>query len=288
MNAAPASVDALHPALAQALAQALDALGPVAIAVSGGVDSLTLATFAHRRATPDRVRMFHAVSPAVPDEATQRTRALAERERWALEVLDAGEFLRAEYRANPVNRCFFCKTSLYGAIVPVAGARRVVSGTNVDDLGEYRPGLDAARDHGVAHPFVDAGLRKADVRALARALGLGAIADLPAAPCLASRIETGIAIDPAVLARVHAVERAVRDALPHVRDVRCRVRADAIVVEVDAAVLDALSDAARQALVFEVATHFVDDLMLAARPVRLAPYRTGSAFLLNTAVRVAA
>ena len=107
------------------------------MAVSGGVDSLTLAAFAHR-VLGQRVSMFHAVSPAVPGEATQRTRELAEREGWTLTVIDAGEFGSADYMRNPLNRCFYCKTSLYGAIRPHTAAQ-IVSGTNLDDLGEYRP-----------------------------------------------------------------------------------------------------------------------------------------------------
>ena len=159
----------------------------------------------------------------MPREATQRTQALAEREGWTLHVIDAGEFDNADYMRNPVNRCFFCKTSLYGSIRPHTAAQ-IVSGTNLDDLGEYRPGLLAAREHGVRHPFVEAGLRKSDVRALARQLGLGEVAELPASPCLSSRVETGIAIDPAVLALVHATEQLVAQALQP-KTVRCRVRA---------------------------------------------------------------
>ena len=108
--------------------------------------------------------MHHATSPAVPPEATERTRALAAAEGWPLDVFDAGEFADPAYRANPVNRCFFCKTNLYGA---VASRTRwqIVSGTNMDDLGEYRPGLDAARAHAVRHPFVEAEIDKRTVRA---------------------------------------------------------------------------------------------------------------------------
>jgi uncharacterized protein len=205
-----------------ALESVLSAMDEVAVAVSGGVDSLTLATFAHRLAG-HRCVMYHAVSPAVPSEATQRTQALASREGWSLHVVDAGEFDNADYMRNPVNRCFFCKTSLYGSIRPHTSAQ-IVSGTNLDDLGEYRPGLIAAQEHGVRHPFVEAGLRKSDVRVLARSLGLGEIAELPASPCLSSRVETGIAIDPAILALVHGAEQLLTRSLQP-KTVRCRVRA---------------------------------------------------------------
>jgi uncharacterized protein len=213
-----------------ALDNVLNAMGEVAVAVSGGVDSLTLAAFAHRQ-LGTRCTMFHAVSAAVPSEGTQRTRALADREGWMLHVIDAGEFDNGDYMRNPVNRCFYCKTSLYGSIRPHTSAQ-IVSGTNLDDLGEYRPGLIAAKEHGVRHPFVEAAMSKQRVRALASHLGLGEVAELPSSPCLSSRIETGIAIDPAMLACVHAAEKLVTARLAP-ETVRCRVRAKGVVIELD-------------------------------------------------------
>jgi len=258
------------------LEAALAGMGEIAVAVSGGVDSLTLATFAHRRL--DRsVTMFHATSPAVPPEATTRTQGLADREGWDLVIIDAGEFEREDYRNNPVNRCFYCKTSLYGAIRPATLAQ-IVSGTNLDDLGEYRPGLDAARDHAVRHPFVEAAVDKAGVRAIARHLGLGHVAELPSAPCLSSRIETGIAIDPVMLACVHAAERLVGSVLGP-RTVRCRVRARGAVVELDRETLARLDAERRRSLSREVATLFAAGGFDLA--VSFAPYRTGSAFLIK-------
>ena len=204
------------------LTEILAGMEAVAIAVSGGIDSLTLATVAHR--VPGlAARMHHATSPAVPAEATQRTRALAAREGWWLDVFDAGEFADPAYRANPVDRCFFCKTSLYGAVA-ARTTGTILSGTNLDDLGEYRPGLRAAAGHGVRHPFVEAGIDKRRVRALAAGIGLGELAELPASPCLSSRIETGIRIEAPVLAMVHEAETLVGRSLP-ARTVRCRVRA---------------------------------------------------------------
>ena len=247
-----------------------------AVAVSGGIDSLTLSAAAHA-VLGRKVVMHHATSPAVPPEATERTRALAEAHGWHLEVFDAGEFADADYRANPVNRCFFCKTSLYGGIVSRLAATGVIvlSGTNTDDLGEYRPGLDAARLHGVRHPFVEAGIDKPMVRRIARLLGLGMLSDLPSAPCLSSRIETGIAIEPATLALVHEVERTVTRRL-RPATVRCRVRADGMVVELDAATLAALPAAPSDMLqeIEALARNAGEE-----RPVRFAAYRTGSAFL---------
>lgn len=260
----------------------LSGLGPIAVAVSGGVDSLTLATIAHRTMT-EAPLMVHAVSPAVPGEATARVRDKAAREGWQLRVIEAGEFADPAYRENPVNRCFFCKTNLYGAIRRVTD-RQIVSGANLDDLGEYRPGLDAAREHGVRHPFVEAQFNKAMVRALARDLGLGAVAELPAAPCLSSRVETGIRIEPETLAFIHAVERLVGDGLAEtgpesrsMRAVRCRVRAAGIVVELDPQSLASLPEAAQADLGRRIAERA--PARLTDAPVSFAPYRTGSAFL---------
>jgi uncharacterized protein len=251
-------------------------IGRLAVAVSGGVDSLTLATLAHRTSSV-QAEMFHAVSAAVPAEATARVRELAAREGWKLSVLDAGEFEDAHYRSNPVNRCFYCKTNLYAALVPRSSAQ-IVAGTNLDDLAEYRPGLDAAKNHGVRHPFVEAGIDKPTVRAIARHLGLGAVAELPAAPCLSSRIETGIAIDPDMLKLVHAAELLVSEALAP-GTVRCRVRAHRVVIELDEQNLAALAAAGRNGIESRVAGLFRDGGF--DYPVLFAPYRTGSAFLVR-------
>ncbi len=257
----------------------LRALDRVAVAVSGGVDSLTLARVAHD-VLGNNVTMYHAVSPAVPAEATQRVRALAQQYAWWLEVINAGEFDSADYMRNPVNRCFFCKTSLYAAISAIAKQTnaQMLSGTNTDDLGEYRPGLEAAKRHDVRHPFVEAGISKADVRALARQLGMDDVAELPAAPCLSSRVETGIAIDADTLSAIHATEKLVSAELKP-KTVRCRVRANGVVIELDNATLALLDEKTREELTSEIGNVFQQRVV--ATSISFAPYRIGSAFLVK-------
>ena len=260
----------------ETLLRSIGETSAIGVALSGGVDSMTLAAIAHAT-LGQRAIMYHAQSPAVPQEASARVQDMAAARGWRLELFDAGEFARAEYLANPVDRCFHCKTSLYGSI-RARTAAQLVSGTNLDDLGEYRPGLRAADEHAVRHPFVEIGASKQAVRAMARVLGLGSVAELPAAPCLASRIETGIVIDAGTLSLVHASERLIGAAVA-VRTVRCRVRAAGVVLEMDAASLDGIEVQRRAELAAEVG-----ELFAAAglpRAVSFAPYRNGSAFLVS-------
>ena len=268
-----------------ALERVLEGVGRAAVAVSGGVDSMTLAVVAHR-CLDGSATMLHAVSAAVPADATRRVERYARREGWQLQRIDAGELLDARYVANPVNRCYFCKANLYSTIAPLAGAgTTVLSGTNTDDLGDFRPGLAAAAEHDVRHPYVECGIDKPAVRAIATRLGLHDLAELPAAPCLSSRVETGIAIDPAVLAAVDACERIVRDATG-AGTVRCRVRRDAVVVELDDAALAGLDGSGRATLAGEVQARMTAAGVL--RALRFEPYRMGSAFLKPSARATAA
>ena len=191
-----------------ALQAALARPASLTIALSGGIDSLTLSAAAAKVRGAEGVTLCHAVSAAVPSAATARVKDFAAAWGLPLKLVDAGEFADPSYRANPVNRCYFCKSNLYGTLARMGPL--VAAGTNTDDLSDYRPGLQAAAEHGVLHPFVDAQMSKADVRALARALGLGELAELPAAPCLASRIETGLRVEPVDLAVIDRVETLLR------------------------------------------------------------------------------
>ncbi len=256
------------------LAAALHATAPLTIAVSGGVDSMTLASFAQRTLSRGMVKMAHATSPAVPADALPRIERLATRENWDFAIIDAGEFADPNYRANPVDRCYFCKTNLYARLRGlVEGA--IASGANRDDLADYRPGLVAARQHGVIHPFVEAAMTKHDVRRLARRLGHDDLAELPASPCLSSRVETGIAISEPDLERIDRIESWLKT---HLRPntVRCRLRANGLVIELDAETLARVTTDA----IAELHERLHRDLPdTQAYALSIAPYRRGSAFI---------
>ncbi len=257
-------------------------LGPAAVAVSGGVDSMTLAVLAHRVNTA--IEIFHAVSPAVPKQATQRVKRYADAEQWKLHIIDAGEIEDPRYLANPANRCYFCKTNLYDTIVEQTH-HLVLSGTNLDDLSDYRPGLSAAKEHQVCHPYVDCGISKEILRDIAKQLALTDLHDLPAAPCLSSRIETGIHINPFVLPIINEVEVALRDLFPEAITIRCRVPSSGIVIELDAAI--PLSEMQNQQIIELTKSHFAEQHFNHARTVSIEPYIQGSAFLTeNLAVDV--
>jgi uncharacterized protein len=211
------------------------------VACSGGVDSLLLATVAHRQA-PTSTVVAHAVTPAVPRAATERVAEWAATEGWSLRTVEPEEFGDERYLANPTERCYYCKDHLYTSLDLIRGHLQatdpaadpaVLSGANVDDLGEYRPGLTAAAEHGVWHPLVEAGLTKRGVRGVARQLGLD-FAELAASPCLASRLYTGTRVTPTRLRAVEAAEELVRQRTG-VSVVRCRVRQDVALLEVRAA-----------------------------------------------------
>ncbi len=246
----------------------------IAIAVSGGVDSLTLAAYSNRFFSGE-VTMYHAISPAVPPQATERAMRLSQKEQWKLKVIDAYEFKDENYLNNPINRCFYCKSNLYGTISKVTN-HQIFSGANTDDLKEFRPGLTAAQKHGVRHPFVEAGMGKKAVRALARELGLTDIADIPSSPCLSSRVETGIVINSTVLQLINKTELMVNK-LVQPKTVRCRVRSDGVYIELDSNSMANLTDGLK--ILLSEQTKAIFSASGFKYKVEFANYKVGSAFL---------
>jgi uncharacterized protein len=180
------------------------------VALSGGIDS-SLVAFVAGQILGDRALAVTSGSASLKRRDLELTRKLTAD--WGLghEVIVTDELNKASYRANPVNRCFHCKTSLYVALRQLANERgfaTILNGTNVDDLGDHRPGLIAADDYEVKSPLIAAGITKAEVRALARALGLEN-AEKPQAACLSSRFPYGTHIDQALLAQVEAAEEVL-------------------------------------------------------------------------------
>lgn len=201
------------------------------IAVSGGIDSMLLAYLAHRFSKA-KVKAVHAFSPAVPEAAFERVKEYAQLYQWNLEVIDAGEFDDENYLNNPVNRCYFCKSNLYTR-VSERSKGIVFSGTNLDDLDDYRPGLKAAEEQHVKHPYVEAAITKSDIYAIAKLYGLADLHALPAQPCLSSRVETGIKINADDLGFINQVEESTRKVLPNVKNVRCRITQQGTYLEID-------------------------------------------------------
>lgn len=190
----------------------LDELPSALVAFSGGVDSTFLVRVSYE-VLGDRCLALTTVSPTTPPDDVAEARALGAAIGVRHVLVDVNELDIPGYAANPINRCYFCKDSLF-TVCTAEAARRglgtVLDGANLDDLGDHRPGLRAAAEQGVRHPLIEAELSKAEIRLASRALGLPTW-DRPASPCLSSRFPYGTRITVEGLARVAGAERVMRE-----------------------------------------------------------------------------
>jgi len=194
------------------LAAELSANAPLVIAYSGGVDSACLLALAHRQLGAQVLGVI-ADSPSLPRRALAEALAGAAAFGARVEVIRTAEFDNPEYTANPVNRCYFCKAELFQrmeTLVRERGFRAIAYGENADDLAADRPGSRAAQEFKVLSPLKSAGLGKAEVRALAREMGL-VMADAPSQPCLSSRIAPGVPVTPTAITQIEQAEEILRD-----------------------------------------------------------------------------
>ena len=277
---------ALTPELDQKLAALrarLRELGSVLVCYSGGVDSAFVLAIAHEVLGRSAVGMT-TISPSLAPSEREDAERVAARIGADHRLVESHEIDDPSYQANGPDRCYHCKTELYRVAAKKRvewGLAAILNGTNVDDLGDYRPGLDAAREAGVVSPLVELGFTKADVRAGSAAIGLP-IWDKPAAACLSSRIPYGTSVTEERLARIAGFEAAIK-ALGF-RQVRVRYHDDLARIEVELAELVRAAEAGtRDALVRAGKEHGFKYVTL-----DLAGYRMGShnEVLVGKALRV--
>ncbi|MBI4486835.1 MAG: ATP-dependent sacrificial sulfur transferase LarE [Acidobacteria bacterium] len=254
----------------QALCDTLSSLGAVIVAYSGGVDSAYLALVA-QRTLGARALAVTADSPSYPERHRRMAADIARQFGLRHEIIHTGELERPEYRANPTNRCYYCKHELYTHLSRMAADHQaiVIDGNNADDRGDYRPGRQAAREFGVRSPLDEVNLTKAEIRGLSKRAGLPTW-DEPASACLSSRIPYHTEVTDEKLRTIERAEQALRDLGFRV----CRVRHHDDLARVEIA-----RDEMPRALEPDVAAAIVRELKAAGYRhvcLDLQGYRTGS------------
>ncbi len=212
-SSAPSRLDEKRRAALRSIEAAVGPAGRLAVAFSGGVDSTLLLALACEALGPARVLAVTASSDSLAGDELAACQRIAARLGVRLLLLITRELEREGYRQNGPDRCYHCKSELFDRIddevLSREGVEAVAYGATADDVGDHRPGMIAAREHGVFAPLLDAGLGKAEIRALSDALGLETW-DKPAQPCLASRIPYGQPVTPAKLRRIEEAEALLR------------------------------------------------------------------------------
>lgn len=185
----------------------------VIVAYSGGVDSALVMAIAHEQ-LGDKALACIGISPSYPAREMREAVELAKQLNVPYRVVDTTEHLDPNYAANPNNRCFYCKTNLYDHLVEIKQSGKfdcIVDGNNASDLGDDRPGMTAAREHGVRSPLIEAEISKAEIRAISKHLNLP-VWDKPAMACLSSRVPHGTAITPQLLRQIERAEDVLVEA----------------------------------------------------------------------------
>jgi uncharacterized protein len=255
------------------LTKGMERLGSVLVAFSGGIDS-TLAARVAYDVLGDKALAVTADSPSLPRHELTETKRLAEDIGIRHLVVNTEEIQDPNYVKNDTNRCYFCKDELYRKLRPLArehGIAYIINGTNLDDLSDHRPGLVAADEHRVESPLKEAQLTKADIRGIAKMIGLR-IWDKPSSPCLSSRIPYGRPVTPEKLRCVEQAEAFLRQY--NIRELRVRHFDDRARIEVnecDREVIEHHADA--------VAKFFKD---LGFLEYSVSPFKSGSLNILSS------